>query len=133
MKVYSLNSAGPEVELPVFPGTAEDLGGQVLEGSVRLRVHIDFQQDGMTAGVFEASAGKVSILFPFSEHATILEGEVTLTDEAGHSHTFKPGDSYFIHKGQRIIWDVKSPRVRKSFFHFHSQPDAAPPPAHPGA
>ena len=118
MRVYPLNTADVEAELPLFPGTAEQLGGQVLRGPLEIRVRIDFQQDGLSAGLFETSSGLVSILFPFTEHATILLGEVTLTDESGRSHTYKPGDSYLIQQGQRILWDVKTPRVRKSFFNI---------------
>ena len=65
-----------------------------------------------------ATRGKVEVTFPFSEHATILEGEVILTDESGQTHTYRPGDSYFIKQGQVVIWDVKGERVIKSFFNI---------------
>lgn len=99
-------------------GSAASLGGKVLEGDVQVSGRVDFLSGGMTAGLFMATRGKVEINFPFTEHATILEGEVTLTDEAGQSHTYKPGDSYFIKQGQIIIWDVKVDRVIKSFFNI---------------
>ncbi|MDY7227771.1 cupin domain-containing protein [Hyalangium rubrum] len=99
-------------------GSAEALGGKVLEGKVELFGRIDFSARGMTAGLFMSTRGKVQILFPFTEHATILEGEVTLTDESGQNHTYRPGDSYFIKQGQVILWDVKSERVIKSFFNI---------------
>ncbi|HEX8538657.1 MAG TPA: cupin domain-containing protein, partial [Cystobacter sp.] len=92
--------------------------GEVLEGQPILSARVDFQERGMTAGIFKATTGKVRIHFPFTEHATILEGEVTLTDEMNQTRTLKQGDSYFIRKGQIIVWDVKGKHVIKSFFNI---------------
>jgi len=97
-------------------GSAESLGGRVIAGSPDLTGRIDMMGNGMMAGIFKATTGRVEILFPFTEHGTILEGEVIMTDEAGQSHTFRKGDSYLVRKGQRIIWDVKGRYVVKSFF-----------------
>lgn len=116
MKILTSTDAVDPSAPPPLRARADELGGRVLEGDVQLTLHVDFQQDGLTAGIFEATAGKVEIVFPFTEHATILEGEVTLTDERGSTRTLKPGDSYFILQGERILWDVKTPRLRKSFF-----------------
>lgn len=99
-------------------GAPSDLGGRVLEGDPRISARVDYQSGTMTAGIFEATTGKVEIHFPFTEHATILEGEVIITDEAGASHTYRPGDTYLIQQGQVVIWDVPGPRVRKSFFNI---------------
>ena len=118
MKLYPQNTpAGPSTH-PPLKARADALGGRVLEGEVDITVHLDFQAGGLASGIFEATTGKVEILFPFTEHATILEGEVTLTDEAGLTRTLQPGDSYFIQQGERILWDVKTPRLRKSFFNI---------------
>lgn len=117
MIVYTPNTKIDDSEL-VDLGAPENLGGKVLEGTPKISGRIDFQENGMTAGIFEATTGKVEITMPFTEHATIIEGKVTITDEAGNSHTYKPGDSYFIKQGQIIIWDVKDKRVRKSFFNI---------------
>jgi hypothetical protein len=90
----------------------------VLEGSPALTGRIDFQSGAMSAGLFASTNGKVEIHFPFTEHATILEGVVRLTDEAGQSHTYHPGDSYLIRQGQIIIWEVISERMVKAFFNI---------------
>lgn len=92
------------------------LGGQVLAGDPQLSGRIDLMQGNVTAGLFMATTGTVRITFPFSEHSTILDGEVTLTDEAGQTRTLKPGDCYVVRQGQVIIWDVKGKQVIKSFF-----------------
>jgi uncharacterized protein len=99
-------------------GTPESLGGRVLEGSPTLSARVDYSARGMTAGLFKATTGIVEITFPFTEHATILEGEVTMTDASGQSHTYKKGDSYFIRQGQVIHWNVKGAYVIKSFFNI---------------
>jgi hypothetical protein len=120
MRVYSPNETlDPSTFAPL--GSPEALGGEVLEGTPALSGRIDFSDRGMTAGIFKATTGIVRIVFPFSEHATILEGEVTLTDEAGQSHTFKKGDSYFIRQGQIMLWEVKGEHVIKSFFNVTEQ------------
>jgi uncharacterized protein len=100
----------------VWLGPPELLGGRVLEGDPRLYARIDHSGNGVTAGLFKATTGKIEVTFPFSEHATILEGQVTITDSTGQSHTFKAGDSYFIRQGQVVIWEVKGKQVIKSFF-----------------
>ncbi|WEX18110.1 cupin domain-containing protein [Pseudomonas sp. G11] len=53
-----------------------------------------------------------------SELATLIEGEIEITDESGNSVTYEGGDgrSWFIRKGATVIWDVKSEKARKSFF-----------------
>jgi uncharacterized cupin superfamily protein len=117
MIVYS---PGPIKDLSRFVslGAPENLGGKTLEGKAEISVQVDFKSGGMTAGLFMATRGKVEVTFPFTEHATILEGEVLLTDESGQSHTYRSGDSYLIKQGQVVIWDVKGERVIKSFFNI---------------
>lgn len=120
MIVYQPNTVTPDADL-VDLGPPEELGGKVLDGSPRISARIDFNSQGMVAGIFEATRGKVEVHFPFTEHATILEGEVTITDETGQSHTYRPGDTYFIKQGQVVIWDVPGERVRKSFFNIRQE------------
>lgn len=103
-------------------GPPEALGGRVLEGNPEIFARIDYSRNGTTAGLFKATTGKIEIYFPFTEHATILEGEVTLTDETGQSHTYRAGDSYFIRQGQVILWEVKGRQVIKSFFNVVEAP-----------
>ncbi len=117
MIVYEPHRPVADTDL-VDLGDPEGLGGKVLEGDPRISARVDYQRDGMTAGVFQSTTGVVEITFPFTEHATILEGEVTITDASGRTHTFRPGDSYLIEQGQVVIWDVPGERVRKSFFNI---------------
>ncbi|QRK13635.1 DUF861 domain-containing protein [Archangium violaceum] len=121
MVVYSKREKVDDSKF-VWLGPPEAMGGQVLEGSPRLYGRIDYSKDGMAAGIFKATKGKIRVTFPFSEHATILEGKVTITDESGQSHTFKEGDSYFIRQGQVVIWEVKGKEVIKSFYNVVENP-----------
>lgn len=87
-----------------------------LSGKPRLSTRISYRDRSVTAGIFEATRGRVEVTFPFTEYATILEGEVTITDETGRRHTYRKGDSYLVLGGKSVVWDVRCPRVRQSFF-----------------
>ena len=118
MLVYSLKGRPVDEKGFVWLGPPEVLGGRVLEGDPQLFARFDHMKDGMTAGLFKATTGKIEVTFPFTEHATILEGQVTITDQTGQTHTYKPGDSYLIRQGQVVIWEVKGKQVIKSFFNI---------------
>lgn len=119
MIIYEPKNNGiPDSEL-IDLGNPADLGGEVISGNPRVSARVDFQQGNITAGIFEATTGVVKITFPFTEHATIIEGEVILTDTVtGQRRVMKKGDSYFIRQGEVILWDVQGDRVRKSFFNI---------------
>jgi uncharacterized protein len=114
MIVYRAGERVPESEL-VDLGPPEGLGGLVLEGDPKISVRVDYAQGNLLAGVFQATRGKVLIYFPFTEHATILNGEVELTDLWGNSAHLGAGDSYFITQGSIILWEVSGDRVQKTF------------------
>ena len=99
-------------------GAPSDLGGTVISGNPRISARIDYQSGNITGGIFEATTGVVQIFFPFTEHATIIEGEVTITDADGRTHRYKAGDSYLIEQGQTVRWEVSVHRVRKSFMNI---------------
>ena len=105
-------------------GDPADLGGKILEGNPRISARIDYQRDGVTAGIFQATTGVVEVTFPFTEHATVLDGAVTITDADGTEHTYRPGDSYLIEQGAVVRWEVHGERVQKSFFNV-TRPEVA--------
>jgi uncharacterized cupin superfamily protein len=120
------HSPGEEVDLSSFMaiGSLENLGATVLEGTTESWVRIDFASGGLRAGQFVSSPAKIQFTFPYTEHATILEGEVTFTDEQGRSETYGPGDSYFIVQGQVMTCECDV-RVVKSFFNYTTSPAVA--------
>lgn len=126
MVVYKADALVPASQL-VDLGAPAELGGTVLEGDPRISARVDHAREGVLAGVFQATRGKVLIDFPFTEHATILDGEVRLTDEWGNRRSLKAGDSYFIRQGSKILWEVRAPRVQKSFFN-RKEPSDSPAP-----
>src|SRR5438309_1338574 len=115
MIVYRAGEKVPESELQDL-GPPEGLGGIVLEGDPKISARIDYAAGNLLAGVFQATSGTVLIHFPFTEHATVLEGAVTLTDETGQTATLGRGDSYLIKQDSLIFWHVARPFVQKSFF-----------------
>lgn len=99
-------------------GTPEDLGAETLEGSVRIAGRIDLgSTDGaVLGGVYSATRGAYRVVYPFHEHATLLEGQLKLTDEAtGTATAYGPGDSWIIRKGTPVPWEITTERVAKSF------------------
>lgn len=52
--------------------------------------------------------------FPVHEMMTILEGSVTVTTADGKAETFTAGDSFFIAKGTRCIWEIT--RTLRKFY-----------------
>ena len=117
MIVYKLGTPVPQCAL-VDLGDPANLGGTMLEGDPKIAARVDYARDGMLAGVFQATRGTALIHFPFTEHATIIYGSVTLTDETGQTKTYHVGDSYFIRQGSVILWEVRGRLVQKSFFNI---------------
>jgi uncharacterized cupin superfamily protein len=117
------HSPGEAVDLNSFIalGPLENLGATVLGGTAEAWVRIDFDGGGLRAGQFASSPAKIQFTFPYTEHATILEGEVTFTDGQGRSETYRPGDSYFIAQGEVMTCEC-TVRVVKSFLNFASAP-----------
>ncbi|MBK5396372.1 DUF861 domain-containing protein [Pseudomonas sp. TH39(2020)] len=118
MITYSPSNKNDEL---VYIGSPEDLGAKTLSGSeIKLYARVDFGGGDLplTTGLFEVTKGSFSFTYPFSELATLIEGELEITDESGNSVTYKGGDgrSWFISKGATVIWHVKSATARKSFF-----------------
>jgi uncharacterized protein len=100
-------------------GPLEGLGGVLLEGNLRLAGRIDYQAGNITAGIFQSTGrGKVLVTLPFTEHATVINGSVKMTDETGASHIYKPGDSYLMKQGTKILWEQEAPLLQKSFLNI---------------
>ena len=118
-----LNGAVPELK----PwGKPESLRGETLEGEVRI-FGLPILGDGrseLSAGWFAASRGRYRLVYPFHEHATLVEGELALTSEAtGQTVLYRPGDSWVIAKGEPVIWDIRSDRAVKHYLvSFHDLP-----------
>ena len=99
-------------------GTVADLGSEILEGEglcFGKMVHGSPHMP-LCCGYFSTVRGKFRMTYPFSEHAVVVEGKVTLTDEAsGEATTYGPGDGWFVEKGTLVLWEIHSDRFTKNY------------------
>lgn len=99
-------------ELDVW-GKITDFGGEMLEGTTSVDVYgkmsLGGPTDAVSAGYFATTKGTYRLVYPFSEQAVILVGELEITDEStGITTTFKAGDLWVVDKGVSTVWKVKS-------------------------
>lgn len=105
------------VELDAW-GSPEDIGATTLEGPIEVAGKLLFGSldTPVSGGLYSATKGKYRVVYPFHEHATLLDGELALTDEnSGETLVYGPGDSWLIAKGTPMIWDIRSGHIRKSY------------------
>lgn len=99
-------------------GTPENIGAQTLDGSVRVSGKIVFGtlEAPVSGGLYSATRGRYRVVYPFDEHATLLDGELLITDEkTGDSVLYRAGDSWIIAAGTPVVWEVRSDSIRKSY------------------
>ena len=102
----------PQGELPPMPIEPS----WIMEGTPTARgtVLMQSQDQRVSAGIWECTAGKFQWIFGWDEFVHILEGEVTIREEGGSVHTLRPGDSAHFPLGLKTHWDV--PQYVKKFF-----------------
>ncbi len=99
-------------------GAPEDIGASTLEGPIEVSGKLLFGsfESPVSGGLYAATKGKYRVIYPFHEHATLLDGELALTDEStGQTTVYGPGDSWIIAKGTSMLWDIRSAAIRKSY------------------
>ncbi len=99
-------------------GTVANLGSDILEGEGNASGHLTHgtPETPLSAGFFAVSKSIFRMVYPFTEHAIVLEGEVTLKNEAtGEIQSYRPGEGWMIEKGTPILWTVHSPRFVKHY------------------
>ncbi|MFT4190184.1 MAG: cupin domain-containing protein [Comamonas sp.] len=103
-------------------GSFKNLGAEILEGGdvqAYGRMTHGAPTDPIGAGYFGSSKGTYRLVYPFNEQATLLHGEVRITDEStGLSQVFKPGDSWFVTRGTSTLWEVLSDGYTKHYLSF---------------
>jgi len=63
--------------------------------------------ESILAGVWECAPCREEIeSYPVNELMTVVSGSLTLTHPDGRSETFTAGDSFFIAKGSKLIWEI---------------------------
>ncbi|WP_298286322.1 cupin domain-containing protein [Acidocella sp.] len=99
-------------------GTPENIGAVTVEGAVKISGKLLFGtlETPVSGGIYAATQGKYRVTYPFHEHATLLDGELAITDEtSGKTVVYGPGDSWIIAKGATVLWHIRSPHIRKTY------------------
>ena len=99
-------------------GNVTVLGSTILEGECLAYVKgtLGAPTDAVSAGYFGTSQGKFRMIYPFNEQATVVLGEVSLTDEStGLTTHYKAGDSWLVSSGTPVLWEVSSPVFIKHY------------------
>ncbi len=113
--VIRLNSNGPDGGGLPFWGNLEN--ENVVEGSPVETGHNFFTGGGgqLTAGVWECTPCTIQTdSYPVDEFCYILSGTVVISDDAGHSETFKAGDCFVIPKGTSFTWHM--PETTRKYY-----------------
>jgi uncharacterized cupin superfamily protein len=109
------DDAVPELE---SWGTVADLGSEILEGECKASGKMVFgaPDAAVACAYFAVTRGRFRMVYPFTEHAVVVEGQVTLTHESsGASSTYGPGDGWFIQKGTPVVWEIAGERFVKNY------------------
>jgi uncharacterized cupin superfamily protein len=99
-------------------GTPEDIGAETFDGPIAVAGKIVFGALGgaVSGGYYSATRGRYRLVYPFHEHATLIEGELAITDEStGVTNVYGPGDSWIIAQGTPLVWEIRSDFVSKSY------------------
>lgn len=115
--MFALKLDSDPVDLDSW-GSPEDIGAKTLDGPIAVAGKLIFGsfETAVSGGFYTATKGCYEVTYPFHEHATLLEGELAITDVAsGATVTYGPGDSWIIGMGETVIWDILSPSIRKSY------------------
>jgi len=65
--------------------------------------------------IWDCTAGRFNWYYDIDETVYVLEGGVTVTDDAGVVHRLDPGDTAFFPAGSHAVWHVES-YIRKVAF-----------------
>lgn len=115
--MFAILQATPAPELASW-GTVADLGSTILEGDCLASGKMVFGAPDapVSCAFFAVTKGTFRMTYPFNEHAVVVEGELTLTDEGtGIATKYKAGDAWFVEKGTTVLWEIHSDRFVKNY------------------
>jgi len=108
--VIRFDAAAPLEAFPDFPETEISSGARDNRGHLWL----DDPTAGLEAGVWESEPNLGRwMAWPVHEFMIIVEGEVVMIEESRET-VVGPGESFFIPKGRRCVWNQSS--YAKKFF-----------------
>ena len=104
-------------EAHFVPYDTADGGAQETSGDLKTEITVDLDDGTVMGGVFRQVQGKAEIIWPATEHAFVLHGEVTIHYHAENETVhYGVGDGWVIKKGERVTWEVTTPTFSKSYF-----------------
>lgn len=103
---------GPAAQLDPWPIPKED----IISGDPQAAGRFLWQSEDkrLGNGIWTCTPGIFTAVFIWDETISLLEGELTITDQDGNSNTYRPGDLIFIPTGSKTKWEVTQ-AVRKAF------------------
>ena len=119
LSLQTFASGDPSLEARPLDPQSVAAGSPECRSLTAVRSH-----DGaFSSGLWECTAGTLSLTFAFDELIHVLEGEVTIQADEG-TRTLRPGDVAFFPKGIRTTWVI--PRfLRKVWVHRVHTPTLA--------
>ena len=112
-----MTTTGPEVlRIDDFAGSEEPLElnpTRIVAGSPVPQQHVrNVFTDGtgrFFGGIWRSSQGAWRVAYTENELCVLTEGKVRISDDAGRSWTFGPGDCFVVPAGFRGLWEVLEP------------------------
>lgn len=99
------------------PYDAGEGGAIETSGDLRTEITVDIDDGTVMGGVFRQVKGRAEIIWPATEHAFVLEGEVSIYYHAENETVhYGVGDGWVIKKGERVTWEVTTATFSKSYF-----------------
>lgn len=100
-------------------GSIVDFGSELIEGEAKVfgEFTVGNPDIPINGGYFGVTKGIYRMKYPFSEQATIVTGQITLTDEkTGEKWILKEGDSWVVEKDTELLWEVNTDFFIKHYF-----------------
>lgn len=95
----------------------KDIGEAVVSGQPEQHAELKYagHNDSIKSGIWDCTVGTFRADYDgIVEFCHILEGEATITTEAGDEYTVSAGDAFVIEEGVRTTWTVDA-YVKKHF------------------
>ncbi len=112
-----MTTTGPEVlRIDDFAGSEEPLEldpTRIVAGSPMPRQHVrNVFTDGtgrFFGGIWRSDQGAWRVAYTENELCVLTQGKVRISDDAGRSWTFGPGDCFVVPAGFQGLWEVLEP------------------------
>ena len=108
-----INARGPEGR--GLPPTRHDPSDTPLQGAVHPRAYTAYTDPSgvFTAGVWACDAGTLHIEdLALDEACYLIEGEVIITDQHGHTARFVAGEAFLLERGFVGTWHMPGPILK---------------------